>query len=118
MFGACPIPVRQVLVGGLPDHWEGKTSLGPFRGVAEEGGRGTNSLIKVLPRNGPGGAPLWGGNLGSDVNDDAKSLGFTRGVIAAGGGDEGSEAGGIYLAKIGSREGTPGNRDKTSLVIN
>ena len=45
-----------------------------FIEVSEEGGSGTDSLIKVLQIGGPGGAPLWGGNLGLDGNNAAKTF--------------------------------------------
>ena len=67
---------------------EVNTGLGAFMEVAEEGGGVPNSLIKAPPIGGPGGAPLWGGNLGLDENDAAKTLGGTRGFLAAGCGDD------------------------------
>ena len=62
--------------GGSPGHLEGKTSLGTVREVSEEGGSGTDCLIKVLPPGGTGGATLWVGNLGVASSDAGK----TRGV--------------------------------------
>ena len=56
--------VRQGLAGGSPEHREGKTSLGKFKEAAEEGGRGPNFLVRILPRGGPGRAILWVGKLG------------------------------------------------------
>ena len=97
VFGACTTPVGRGLAGGFPEVLQVDISLGPFRGVAEEGGRGTNSLIKVLPRNGPGGAPLWGGNLGLDGNEAGKNWGGTCGFLAAGDRDDGLKSGGRYL---------------------
>ena len=63
-----------------------------FRKVAEEVGSGTDSLSKVIPINSPGGAPLWGVNLDLVGNDAAKTLGGTRGFLAAGDGDNGLKA--------------------------
>ena len=66
VFGACPTPAGQGLAGGSTEHREAETSLGAFREVAEEGGSGPDSCRKVLPSGGPGGAPLWGRNMGID----------------------------------------------------
>ena len=80
---------------------EGETSLGEVKEVAEEVGRVSNNVIKVLPCGGPGGDTLWFGNLGVDGSDDAKYLEGKRGFTAAGDGDEVSKSGGQYLAKGG-----------------
>ena len=55
--------------------------MGTFREVAEEGGSGTDSLRKVLPSCGLGGAPLWGGNLYFDGNDAEKLEGLHVGFL-------------------------------------
>ena len=44
-----------------------------FREVAEEEGIEPNSLRKVLLIGGPGGAPLWGRNMGFDGNGAVKT---------------------------------------------
>ena len=68
--------------------------MGTFREVAEYGGSRNHHLKKVLTSGGPGGAPLWGGNLGFDGSNAAKSLGVTHGFLAGYGRDDGSKAGG------------------------
>ena len=105
------------MAGGLPEHSEGEKNLGKFREVAEEGGSGPDSLSKVLTIGGPGGAPLWGGNLGLVGNNAAKTLGGTRGFLAAGDRDDRLKAGGQYLEKGGGGEGATGDRYKASSGI-
>ena len=99
IFGAGPILVRQILIGGFPDHLESKTSLGTFKDVAEEGGRGPNHLIKFLPRGGPGGATIWVRNLDIGVSYASKTWGGTRAFYTAGDRNEGSNSGGQDLTK-------------------
>ena len=90
VFGACPTPDGRGMVGGSPEHWEGETSLGALGEVAEEGGSRADSCRKVLPICGPGGEYFWGGKMGLDGNDAAKTGGVTRVFIEAGGGDVGA----------------------------
>ena len=55
--------------------------------VSEERGSRPDSHSKVLLSGGPGSAPFWGGNMGLDGNDAAKTGGGKRGFLAAGGRD-------------------------------
>ena len=89
-----PTPVGRGLADGFTEHREGEKSLGEFREVSEDGGSRPNRLRKVLPRGGPGGAPIWVGNLGFDVRDVVKTREGTCGFLAEGCGDKGSKDGG------------------------
>ena len=82
-------PDGQGLAGGSPGHCEDETSFGALGGAAEEGGRRPDSCRKVLPSGSPVGASFWGGNMGIDGNDAAKTGGVTRGFLEAGGVDIG-----------------------------
>ena len=82
-----------------------------FREVAEAGGCGFDHIRKVLLGGGPGGATLWGQNLGDVGSDASKAQGGTRGFPTEGDWDEGTEARGRDLNKGGDRQGASGGRN-------
>ena len=113
-FGVDTAPSRQGLAGSIPEHSEGKTSLGAVREFDKTVGSRPNHLGKVLPRSGSGGATLWVWNLGADGSNDAKDQGRTLGIPAAGSGEEGVKARGRDLEEGGGGQCASGGGNKTS----
>ena len=72
------------------EHRHGEKRFGVLGEVAEERGSRPDNFSKFLPSGGPSGASFWGGNMGLDRNDAAKTGGGTRGFLEAGGRDVGA----------------------------